>query len=170
MELAKKSGYQFMLSTEAYNEIASVLRELEAATRAELTFFCDANGIPITHSGKVNDSDLASISTLTAANFAATREIAKTLGEDEGFQFLFLEGKERNMYFGNIGFDYLLTIVFSKSVALGMLRIYANRAVKQLAKILQHAHEKEKASETIIDDEFTALLNNAIDASFGKSH
>lgn len=157
---------QFMLSAEAFAAISEVLKELESATRAELTVFCDANGIPIVHCGKTRHVDYAALSTLNAANYSATRETARLIGEKKGFKFLFLEGESHNIYLCNVGYDFLLTIIFSKSVALGMVRIYANKATIELAKILQNAQEKEQMSERVIDEEFSKLLSDALENSF----
>lgn len=128
---------QIMLSTEIFNEISAVLKDLEVSIRAELAIFCETSGIPITSAGNQRAIDLSSLSTLAAANFAATAEMARMLGEKDGFRFLFLEGERYNIYLCNVGYEYLLTIAISKSIALGMLRIYANRAVKQLHEILE---------------------------------
>ncbi len=169
MTLASKSSKsQFMLSTEAFNEISEVLRDLEASTRAELAIFCDANGVPITHAGKPRAIDLSSFSALSAGNYAATQEMARRIGEAKGFKFLFLEGENKNIYLCDVGYDFLLSIVFSKSVALGMIRIYANRAVKQISSILEKARRQEQMAEQFLDVEFNNLLGKAFDASFRK--
>lgn len=164
--VTKNQKHQFMLSTETFNEISVVLKDLEASTRAELAFFCETNGVPITHSGKPNAYELASLSTLTAANYAATSEMARIIGELDGFRFLFLEGENRNIYVCNVGFEFLLTVIFAKSVALGMVRIYANKAAKQLSTILQKAQHKEQQAEKFLDAEFSALLGKVLDNSF----
>lgn len=159
-----------MLSTDAFNEISAVLKDLERATRAELTVFCDANGVPITHVGKISHLDLAAFSSLNAANFAATREMARMVGEKSPFKFLFLEGESNNIYLCNIGYQFLLAIVFSKSVAFGMVRIYANKAVKMLKSILNEAKQTEdELAKQIIDSEFSVLLGKALESSFGPS-
>ena len=164
------SASRFMLSTDAFNKISSILKELEASTRADLAVFCESNGIPITQVGRAGDFDMSSLATLVAANFAATQQMAKMLGEKDGFRYLYLEGEKRNIYMCDVGFGYSLTVVFTQSVALGMLRIYANRAVKQLSEVLQGAHENEKANEKIFDNEFASLLGDAFDASFKNTH
>ncbi len=170
MDLVTKSPKsQFMLSTEAFNEISVVLRELEASTRAELAVFCDANGVPITHAGKPRTIDLSTLSALNAGNYAATSEMARLIGEKNGFKFLFLEGEHKNIYLCNVGFDFLLSIVISNSVALGMVRIYANKAVKQLSAILEKAQKQEQLAEELLDVEFSSLLGKALDESFSKN-
>ncbi|MFQ5633159.1 MAG: roadblock/LC7 domain-containing protein [bacterium] len=169
MEIAHESmpKPQFMLSTETYNIITQVLKELERSTRADLIIFCESNGVAVTYAGNPDILNLAGFSSLNAANYAATREMANMLGEKNAFKFLFLEGDSNNIYICNIGYDFLLSITFSKAVALGMVRIYANKAVNQLKKILEKAKQNEaRITEKVLDDEFGALLDEALDASF----
>ena len=158
---------QFMLSTETYNKITRVLKDLERSNRADLVLFCESNGVAVTHAGNPDHLNLSGFSSLNAANYAATREMATMLGEQNAFKFLFLEGEENNIYICNVGFEFLLSITFSKSVALGMVRIYASKAVKELQQILEDAKQSdEQISEKVLDDEFSALLNDAFDSSF----
>lgn len=169
MELARENmpKPQFMLSTESYNEITAVLKELERSTRADLTIFCESNGVNVTHSGDPAHLSLAGFSSLNAANYAATREMASMLGEKNAFKFLFLEGDNKNIYICNIEYEFLLSITFSKAVTLGMVRIYANKAVKQLKKILENAKQgEEQITDKVLDEEFSMLLDKALDSSF----
>ena len=137
MEIARESmpKSQFMLSTETYNEITQVLKKLERSTRADLAVLCESNGVTVTHAGNPDTLNLAGFSSLNAANYAATREMANMLGEKDAFKFLFLEGESNNIYICNIGFDYLLSITFSKAFSLVMVGIYANYAFKHLKRI-----------------------------------
>jgi len=93
MELAKRREQQIMLSTEVFNQVSEVLREFVASTRADFSIFCDANGHPITHAGKAGQINLSSLSALAAGDFAATMEIARLIGERDGFKFMFQEAK-----------------------------------------------------------------------------
>lgn len=160
---------QIVLSTEIFNEISKVLKELEATIRAEVVVFCEAGGVPITDAGNQDTIDLSALSSLAAGNVAATREMARMLGESDAFKFVFLEGDRYNLYLCNVGTEYLLTIAIGKSVALGMLRIYANRAVKQLEQIIEKAKKEDAATDALLDGEFAALLGEAFDASFRSS-
>jgi predicted regulator of Ras-like GTPase activity (Roadblock/LC7/MglB family) len=166
MELAQRREQQFMLSTEVFNQVSEVLRELVASTRADFAIFCDANGHPITHAGKAGQINLSALSALAAGDFAATTEIARLLGEREAFRFLFQEGEQRNVYLCNVGFNFLLAIVFEKSVALGLIRIFSNKAVERLKQILEKASQAESKASEFLDVEFGALLGKEFDRSF----
>ena len=167
MQLANRPSQQFMLSTETFSQVTSALQDLVSSTRADFALFCDVNGNPITHHGKTVTSDLASLSALTAGDFAATREIARVIGEKEGFQSIYQEGDNKNIYLCNVGFDFLLAIIFEKAVALGLIRIFTKKTVEKLKEILSSAAEAEQKASEFLDDEFGILLGEELDKSFG---
>jgi len=166
MQLAERQQSQFMLSTSTFNKISEILRELVVSTRSDFALFCDANGNPITHHGKNVTLDLGSLSALIAGDFSATREIARVIGEREGFKFIFQEGERRNIYLCNVGFNFLLAIIFEKAVALGLIRIFANKAVESLRQVLDSAVQAETKASEILDSEFSLLLGKELDKSF----
>ncbi len=166
LQLAEKSTEQFMLSTETFNQVNEILRELVTSTRSDFALFCDANGNPITHHGKQHVVNLSGLSALAAGNFAATSEMARVVGEKDGFKFIFQEGERRNLFLCNVGFNFLLAIIFDKSVALGLVRIFANKAVESLKQVLDKAAKAEEKASDFIDSEFGLLLGKELDKSF----
>jgi len=166
LDLIEKSAQQFMLSTETFNQVNDILRDLVTSTRSDFALFCDANGNPITHHGKQHAVNLSGLSALAAGNFAATREMARVIGEKEGFRFIFQEGDRRNLYLCNVGFNFLLAIIFDKAVALGLVRIFANKTVESLKGVLDKAAQAEKKTSDFIDSEFGFLLGKELDKSF----
>ncbi len=166
LQLAEKSTEQFMLSTETFNQVNEILRELVTSTRSDFALFCDANGNPITHHGKQHVVNLSGLSALAAGNFAATSEMARVVGEKDGFKFIFQEGERRNLFLCNVGFNFLLAIIFDKAVALGLVRIFANKAVESLKQVLDKAAKAEEKASDFIDSEFGLLLGKELDRSF----
>lgn len=166
MQLAERTSTPFMLSTATFNKVSEVLRDLIVSTRAEFALFSDLNGNPITHHGKNVTLDLGGFAALTAGDFSAMREMAKVIGEKEGFKFIFQEGERRNIYLCNVGFNFLLAIIFEKTVALGLVRIFANKAVEALKQVLVQAQEAEKKTTEVLDVEFGLLLGKELDKSF----
>ncbi|MGH7493637.1 MAG: roadblock/LC7 domain-containing protein [bacterium] len=168
MQLAERPSQQFMLSTATFNKINDILRELVVSTRSDFALFCDLNGNPITHHGKNLTTDLSGLAALAAGDFAATREIARVIGERDGFKFIFQEGERRNIYLCNVGFDFLLGVIFEKNVALGLIRIFANKTVEHLKKVLENAAEAEDKASEFLDVEFGMLLGKELDRSFNQ--
>lgn len=166
MQVAERISQPLMLSTATFNKIADVMRELVVSTRSDFAMFCDVNGNPITHFGKNITLELSGLAALAAGDFAATREIARVIGEKEGFKFIFQEGERRNIYLCNVGFNFLLVIIFDKAVALGLIRIFANKTVENLKQVLESATEAEDKTSEFLDLEFGALLDQELDKSF----
>jgi predicted regulator of Ras-like GTPase activity (Roadblock/LC7/MglB family) len=76
--------------------------------------------------------DTTSLAALTAANFAATSQIAKLIGEED-FSLLFHKGKKDSVHFARIGDDLILVTIFGDEVSLGLVRL----RVAELARSLQ---------------------------------
>jgi predicted regulator of Ras-like GTPase activity (Roadblock/LC7/MglB family) len=77
--------------------------------------------------------DIISLAALTAANFAATSQIARIIGEED-FSLLFHKGKKDSIHFAKIGQDYILISIFNDNVSLGVVRL-------KVTEVSQHLHE-----------------------------
>lgn len=79
--------------------------------------------------------DFISLAALTAANFAATSQIAKLIGEDD-FSLLFHKGKKDSIHFARIGNDFILVTIFGDDISLGLIRLRVSELVGELLSIL----------------------------------
>ena len=66
--------------------------------------------------------DVTSLAALAAANFGATSQIAKLIGEDD-FSLLFHKGKHDSIHFAKVGHNMILVTIFSDDVSLGLVRL-----------------------------------------------
>jgi predicted regulator of Ras-like GTPase activity (Roadblock/LC7/MglB family) len=163
MEFTKVIDNQpIMLSEDLYQKISEIIAELSGNIRSDLVVFCETNGYPVTHLGKVDGLDLSATASLAANNFSATAEMAKMLGEDDSFRYIFNEGKQRNIYISNVGFNFILLVIFNKDVALGMVRIYTKKAIEALNDLLKKAAVAEEQSKSFVDLEFKTLLDEEL--------
>ena len=95
----------------------------------------DEAGNVVTACGhKTCDLDTTSLAALAAANFGATSQIAKLIGEDD-FALLFHKGKKDSIHFARISTDLILVTIFGENVSLGLIRL----RVAQLAKTIEKA-------------------------------
>jgi predicted regulator of Ras-like GTPase activity (Roadblock/LC7/MglB family) len=85
--------------------------------------------------------DVAALSALTAANFGATAEIAKLLGEDE-FNLLFHKGKRENIYFSAVGEHLIVVTIFDHKTSLGLVRLRINKVADELLEIFSSIFER----------------------------
>lgn len=79
--------------------------------------------------------DYTSLAALTAANIAATNQIARLIGEDE-FSLLFHKGKKDSIHFARIGDDFILVTIFEDDVSLGIIRLKVSELTRRLSTIL----------------------------------
>jgi predicted regulator of Ras-like GTPase activity (Roadblock/LC7/MglB family) len=89
---------------------------------------------------KTYDTD--TISALAAGSFAATREMAKLLGEEE-FSVLFHQGRRDSIQLALVGERMLLAIVFDDHTTIGMVRLYGREAAEQLTRIVTEAAKRK---------------------------
>lgn len=69
-----------------------------------------------------HDFDMYSLASLSAGNFGAVTALLNHLDEPE-LTVLFNQGQMLNIYFRKLLADYILTVVFDKSISLGYLRL-----------------------------------------------
>ncbi len=82
-----------------------------------------------------------SLAALTAANFGATVEIARLLGEEE-FTLLFHKGTSENVYFSAVGENAILVTLFDEKTSLGLIRLRISQMVDELSRIVSSMFEK----------------------------
>ncbi len=94
----------------------------------------EAGNIVVACGHKIDNLDTTSLAALAAANFGATSQIAKLIGEDD-FALLFHKGKKDSVHVARIGTDLILVTIFGDNVSLGLIRL----RVAQLAKSIEKA-------------------------------
>ena len=121
------------------------LNKMVLSSLAHSVLLIDRSGQLITQHGNTPDIDILSLSALTAANFGATAEIARILGEEE-FTLLFHKGRRENVYFTAIGGDVIMVILFDDTTSLGLIRLRMNQIIDELSKIISSIFDKKKVT------------------------
>lgn len=121
------------------------LNKMVLSSLAHSVLLIDRSGQLIAQHGNTPDIDIISLSALTAANFGATAEIARILGEEE-FTLLFHKGKSENVYFTAIGEDVIMVILFDDTTSLGLIRLRMNQIIDELSKIISSIFDKKKVT------------------------
>ncbi|PXF57731.1 MAG: dynein regulation protein LC7 [Deltaproteobacteria bacterium] len=98
----------------------------------------EAGNIVVACGHKTDNLDSISLAALAAANFGATSQIAKLIGEDD-FALLFHKGKKDSIHVARIGTDLILVTIFGDNVSLGLIRL----RVAQLAKSIEKAFSQK---------------------------
>jgi predicted regulator of Ras-like GTPase activity (Roadblock/LC7/MglB family) len=124
-------------------KIDGCLSKVISASLAHSVLLIDRSGQLIAHQGNTPGIDILSLSALTAANFGATAEIARILGEEE-FTLLFHKGRSENVYFSAVGEHVIMVTLFDDRTSLGLIRLQINKIIGELSIILSSIFEKEK--------------------------
>ncbi len=120
------------------------LNKMLSSSMAHACLLIDRSGQLIAHHGNTPEIDILSLSALTAANFGATAEIARMLGEEE-FTLLFHKGRSENVYFSAIGEHVIMVTLFDDRTSLGLIRLQINKVIDELTIILSSIFIKERS-------------------------
>jgi len=132
-----------ILSEEDIKRIDACLNKVLNKSAAVSAFLIDRSGQLITNCGSPSTLDVSAFSALTAANFGATSEIAKLLGEQE-FNLLFHKGQNENVYFSVVGENMIIVIVFDDRTTVGLVRLSINMIMDELLQILGPIYQSEE--------------------------
>ena len=117
-------------------QISKVMREMISLSKAKCALLIDKEGHLVAREGAVRSINTDSLAALVAGSFAATREMASLLGEDE-FSLMFHQGQRDNIQLTLVGDRAILTIIFDDQTQLGMIRLYTQEAAKQINQIFE---------------------------------
>ena len=144
--------------------INKVLAEFLRLSGSKCALLIDKEGHLVTQQGEVKTINMDTISALVAGSFAATKEMAKLLGEDQ-FSCLFHQGERDNIQLSLVGDRTLLTILFDDRTTVGMVRLYANETCKKLCQAFDAAAERP-ARDTSLDANYGDDSKDALDKFF----
>ena len=128
--------------------IETVLRELVSLSSAKCALLIDKEGHMVARTGDTGAFNLDTISALVAGSFAATREMARLLGEQE-FSVMFHQGAEDNIQLNLVGDRTILTVIFDGNTTIGMVRLYANEASSKLGEIFTEIESSPRDEEEV---------------------
>ena len=121
---------------------------------------------PVTQVGSTDGINLETIAALVAASFAATKEVAKILGENE-FTSLTHQGKHESIQLSLVGNRTILATIFdSEETTIGMVMFYTKELVEKLQTIFE-AIQSRKAPTQSVFSEGLGDLDNVLDDMFG---
>lgn len=134
-------GSDINIFEEDFWKISKKLEKLLQETNSKAVILIDKAGQVITSVGEMGELDLASFATLSAADFAATSQLATLIGE-ETFSTIFHQGENFGIYISLVADKLILAIVFDKKTTLGLVRIKAVQTSKELEAIINEIYER----------------------------
>src|SRR6185369_2908693 len=145
--------------------IDRIMKEFLRLSGAKSALLVDKNGHMITRVGENQSFDQDTISALVAGSFAATKEMARLLGENE-FSALFHQGERDNIQLSLVGDRTLLTILFDDRTTVGMVRLYANETAKKLADIYKQSQDRHGGDDPGLGEEYGKDAKKSLDKLF----
>jgi len=148
--------------------IGKAIRSLLEEARALGVMLVDKDGHMITREGTSTGYDPDTVSALVAGSFAATKQVAKMLGEEE-FSILFHQGKRDNIQLSLVDDRVILAVVFDDQTTIGMVRLCADQAVRRLTalfKEIEGRHARGEDPEDSIDTGYNEEAQDKVDDVF----
>lgn len=140
------------------------LSDLLRSTKSIVALIVDDSGQLIASQGTIESLDPTLLGTLAAGNFGATSELAKLIGETE-FTLVFHQGEKENIHITSIEDKGILVIIFDNKVPIGLVRMYAQKAIKNFVPILEKTltekskQEQQNKQKIPTKDELDKLFN-----------
>ena len=112
-----------------------VLAEFLKKAEAELTVVIDRGGNVISQYGDMTVMDVTIIAALAAGSFAATKELARRIGEVE-FNALYHQGNGNHIFMNSVDDDTIMITVFGRRTTVGLVRFYSLSTAQSVAALL----------------------------------
>jgi len=132
-------------------------------SKARCALLVDRDGHLVTRRGEPVRTSEETVSALIAGSFAATREMARLLGENE-FAILFHQGTRDSIQLQLIGERTLLATLFDGRTNLGMVRFYAQETAGRITDVLHEIHSQNRSAD--LNADFSSRAEDALDKLF----
>ena len=151
-----------------FQSVRQNLDILLRSTNANSAFLIDRAGQLITSVGSTFNIDMESFCSLSAADFAATGQLASLVGETE-FSTLFHQGELHNIYISTVGQRVILAVLFDSRSNLGLVRLRVRQASEHLAAIFNRIFGKVEAQSRAphLDENFAREAEDELDRLLG---
>ena len=146
--------------------MVKILKELNSMSGAKCSLLIDKEGHMVAREGAVRSFDTDSLSALVAGSFAATREMARMVGEDE-FSVMFHQGQRDNLQLTLIDDRTILTVIFDDQTQLGMIRLYTSEAAKKLSDLFASRSHDGDDEALELGKDFASAGKANLDDVFG---
>lgn len=132
---------------------------------ARCALLIDKEGHLVTRRGEVVGTSMEAIAALVAGSFAATKEMARLLGESE-FTVMFHQGARDSIQLQLVGNRTLLAVLFDERTNMGLVRFYAQEASQHIAVVLNEIENRPESADDGLSKNFSADASAALDNLF----
>jgi predicted regulator of Ras-like GTPase activity (Roadblock/LC7/MglB family) len=131
-----------ILTKEDVATLDSILLAYLEKSEADLTFVIDRGGTVIAQQGDIGSIDPMIIAALAAGSFAATKELARRIGESE-FSALYHQGKDHHIFMSSLDEHTIIITVFGEKTTIGLVRFYTVNVAAQLVTLLNNLRKRD---------------------------
>ncbi len=127
----------YILNQDVIEQIEDALTNDLIAIGVSCVFVSDMAGnvVASVDNGRVNHN-IYSLAALSVANFSATNEIARLIGEQD-FTLLFHKGDRESIHFSRVGEHFLMCTIFGEKVSLGFVRLKIADLCGKVQKLIE---------------------------------
>ena len=122
---------------ELLDKIEYVLAHLAEKAHTDSIVLADISGQVLSIQGIMDEGTPAVVAALAAGDVAAMSELSKRIGESDPHGSFFHEGETKSIYLHNIAGSFILIVIFRAETPIGLVRLFAKRAVEQLLPITE---------------------------------
>jgi predicted regulator of Ras-like GTPase activity (Roadblock/LC7/MglB family) len=139
-----------VLTIQDVAEIDDSLTTYLEQSESSLAILIDKGGNILSQQGTLDIGDAVIVAALAAGSFAATKELARRIGEQE-FSALYNQGARAHIFMQAVDDDTILVTVFGGNTTIGLVRFYSTRASQQLAATMRKVRSRPKAEGFAFD-------------------
>ncbi len=160
-------GGNWSLQPRDLEQLDQALGSFLSETHARCALLVDRTGRSITHAGEIGLLDETTFASLAAADFAASDQLARLLGEQE-FAALYHAGASHSMYLADVGGHAILATLFDGGTTLGLVRLRSRSAIPRMKEVLAEISTRpaEPVSALGVDDGWLNAAADEIDRLF----
>jgi len=151
---------------ELLNQIEYILAHLAEKAHTDSIVLADISGQVISQQGIMDEGTPDVVAALAAGDVAAMSELSKRIGENDPHGSFFHEGESKSIYLHNIAGSFILIVIFRAETPIGLVRLFAKRAVEQLLTITEEFEEAMGPVTTFIPDDFSTGVTQALEDIF----
>ena len=151
---------------ELLNQIEYILTHLAEKAHTDSIVLADISGQVISINGIMDEGTPDVVAALAAGDVAAMAELSKRIGESDPHGSFFHEGESKSIYLHNIAGSFILIVIYRAETPIGLVRLFAKRAVEQLMPITEEFEENVGSPSTYIPDDFNKGITQELDDTF----
>lgn len=151
---------------EMLERIDYILTHLAEKAHTDSIVLADISGQVISLQGIMDEGMPAVVAALAAGDVAAMAELSNRIGERDPHGSFFHEGETKSIYLHNIAGSFILIVIFRAETPIGLVRLFAKRAVEQLLPITEEFEEIMGPPADYSPDDFRKGITQELDDTF----